>query len=252
MIRSVQNRNDGLRRRLGQSVATFAAINPINAGISAGVSLASTAITNWMNSIQLSHDADTATTLIVNGLGAQLENLDQAYLAEPNPTCADQRAALNAYDQAWQWLQSSAACGNPAYGAAGNRCISDRAPTGPYPWQTYYRNPIANDPRVASLECDTSESVLLPSLSTGQYSDTGITSGAGSSSTGQTAAQIAAAAVQAAAATSANPTTPTTSAAASLSTTPAGVAVPSLTISPTYLLIAALGIAALFLSGGDK
>jgi hypothetical protein len=161
----------GIRRRIGAAVA----FDPISAGISAGVGLASAAIGSWMNSIQLSHDADTATTLIVNGLATQLQNLLNAYMAEPNPSCADQRAALDAYDQAWAWLQSPAACGNPSYGSAGNRCISDRAPNGEYPWQSYYRDPIANDPRLANAGCDTSQEILLPSLSTGTYAATGIT-----------------------------------------------------------------------------
>lgn len=157
----------------------------ISGGISAGVSLATSAASLWMNSIQLSHDADTATTTIVNGLASQLSNLVQAYLSQPNPTCADQRAALDAYDQAWQWLQSPQACGNPSYGSAGNRCISDRATGGKYPWATYYRDPIANDPRVAG--CDTSQQVLLPSLSTGVYQAQGVTAAAGNATTGQLA-----------------------------------------------------------------
>lgn len=169
--------------------------------ISTGIGLAVSGIGMWMNSIQLSHDADTATTLIVNGLAQQLGNLVSAYLAEPSPTCQDQRAALNAYDEAWAWLQSPQACGAPAYGAAGNRCISDRAPGGKTPWVNYYRDPIANDPRVAALGCDTGQDVILPTVTTGSYGDTGITSTGGSSTTGQTAAQIAAAAVAAAAAT---------------------------------------------------
>jgi hypothetical protein len=153
------------RRRMGQIP-----------GVGAAVELASAAVNTWMNSIQLSHDADTATTLIVNGLAAQLQNLLNAYLAEP-ATCASQRAALDAYDQAWQWLQSPAACGAPAYGSAGNRCISDRAPGGPTPWHVYYRDPIANDPRLAGQNCDTSAEVILPSLSTGTYAPSGITAG---------------------------------------------------------------------------
>jgi hypothetical protein len=156
------------RRRLG-------AFDPLSAGISAGVGLATAAVGDWLNSIQLSHNADSATTAIVNGLGTQLSNLDAAYLAESNPSCADQRAALDAYDQAWQWLQSPAACGNPSYGAAGNRCISDRAPGGKYPWATYYRAPISSDPRLIAAGCDTSAQVILPSLSTGTYAPSGIT-----------------------------------------------------------------------------
>lgn len=166
----------GYRRHLGQASAALA-FNPVTAGISAGVSLASTAVSDWMNSIQLSHNADTATTLIVNGLATQLANLDKAYFAENPPSCADQRAALDAYDESWAWLQSPAACGNPNYGRAGNACISDRAPGGKFPWQTYYRDPIANDARLASEACDTSQQVILPSLTTGTYSPTGITAG---------------------------------------------------------------------------
>src|SRR5579863_10522699 len=111
-------------RRMGQ------AFNPI----STGIGLAVDGLSMWMNSIQQSHNADTATTLIVNGLEAQLKNLDAAYFAEPSPTCQDQRAALDAYDEAWLWLQGPQACGAPVYGSAGNRCISDRAPGGPTPW----------------------------------------------------------------------------------------------------------------------
>jgi len=140
----------------------------------------------WMNSIQLSHDADTATTLIVNGLAQQLSNLDSAYLSEQAPSCADQRAALDAYDQAWLWLQSPQACGNPSYGSAGNACITDRAPGGKYPWQTYYRDPIADDPRLEG-QCDTSQEVILPSVTTGTYGATGITAGGGNATTGATA-----------------------------------------------------------------
>lgn len=173
----------GYRRRLGAGISSAAGSalglsSLATAGIGAATSLATSALQGWMTSIQLSHDADTATTLIVNGLATQLSNLDAAYLADP-PSCASQRAALDAYDQAWAWLQSPAACGNPSYGSAGNRCISDRAPNGPVPWQTYYRDPIANDPRLAGQGCDTSAEVILPSLSTGQYSATGILSSGG-------------------------------------------------------------------------
>ena len=180
-----------------------------------------------MNSIQTSHNADTATTLIVNGLAQQLQNLLNAYMAEPNPSCADQRAALDAYDNAWLWLQSPQACGNPNFGQAGNACISDRAPGGKYPWQSYYRDPIANDPRLAGAGCDTAQAVILPTVS-GGYTDTGITATAGSSTTGQTAAEIAAAAVAAVA--------------------PTGATIPAATTTPNYLLLGAAALAAVLLA----
>jgi hypothetical protein len=189
------------RRRLGNGLGAALSLgsSALSAGIGAATSLAAAAIGDWMNSIQLSHDADTATTLIVNGLAQQLSNLDAAYLADP-ASCASQRAALDAYDQAWAWLQSPAACGNPSYGSAGNRCISDRAPGGIYPWQTYYRDPIANDPRLSSAGCDTGQEVILPSITTGTYAATDLTSAGGDAATGQTAAQLATAALTAAAA----------------------------------------------------
>jgi hypothetical protein len=245
MIRSVPTgASFSFRRRMGATLPATAALasTALTAGIGAGVSLASTAITDWMNSIQLSHDADTATTLIVNGLQQQLAALDAAYLATPNPTCATQRAALNAFDAAWQWLQSPAACGNPSYGKAGNECISARAPGGQWDMTKGDRDPIANDPRLIG-QCDTGTDILLPSLTTGSYTDTGVTSTGGSSITGQTAAQIAAAAV-AAAATPAISTAPATT--LPVTTTPA-TTVPATTTSSNTPLYIGAGILAFLL-----
>jgi hypothetical protein len=125
------------------------AVDPLSMGISAGVGLATSAASLWLNSINLSHQADTATTQIVNGLEPLLNANKNAYLSGPG-TCADQAAALAAFDSAWLWLQSSAGCGRPGYGSAGNRCISDRGPGGKFPWFAWYRDPIANDPRANS------------------------------------------------------------------------------------------------------
>ena len=137
------------------SSAASAAGSLASAGISAGVQLATSAAQMWMQSIQLSHTADTATTQIVNGLAPLLQQNVNAYLAGPG-TCADQAAALSAYLSAVQWLYSNAGCGNGAYGSAGNRCISDRFGPGgatdanaKYPWANYYYYPILNDPRAA-------------------------------------------------------------------------------------------------------
>lgn len=102
----------------------------------------------WLNSINQSHQAMTATTQIVNGLEPLLNKNKEAYLAGPG-TCPDQAAALAAFDSAWQWLISPKGCGSGIYGSAGNACISDRGPGGKFPWFTWYRDPIANDPRAA-------------------------------------------------------------------------------------------------------
>ncbi len=135
--------------------------------LSAGVGLAVAGVQTWLSSINQSHAQMSGTTAIANAWAAQMGNLTRAYLSEVNPTCADQRAALDAFDQSWAWLQSSAGCGNGAFGAAGNACIEDRAPGGKFDATRANRDPIANDPRVSG--CDTSPQLLLPSLTTGTY-----------------------------------------------------------------------------------
>jgi hypothetical protein len=167
------------------------AFNPLQAGISAGVSLATDAANLWLSSIQQSHAQDTAATTIANQFGAAMANLDKAYLSEPAPSCADQRAALNAFDAAWAFVQSPQGCGNGAFGSAGARCIAERAPGGIYDATRANRDPIANDPRLAN-QCDTGVSVLLPDA-TGAYVPTGLTTTGGSAASGQTAAQLTAA-----------------------------------------------------------
>ncbi len=141
--------------RTGYPSRGIGALTPADAalassGISAGVGLATAAASLWMNSIQLSHDADTATTQIVNGLEPQLNAVKNSYLQGPG-TCQDQAAALAAIDTGLLWLQSPKACGQVGYGSAGNRCISDRlCESGcKFPWIGWYRDPIANDPRAS-------------------------------------------------------------------------------------------------------
>lgn len=133
--------------------------------VSDGVQLATAAVNTWLNQIQLAHNADTATTQIVNELEPLLRQNVAAYLSGPG-TCEDQAAAMSAYLTAYNWLISPAGCGNGAYGSAGNRCISDRfGPDGPtdtsntkWPWANYYYYPILNDPRSAGCAAETAAS----------------------------------------------------------------------------------------------
>lgn len=209
MIRSVTpGAQFTFRRRMG--AVPIAAFNPATAAISAGVGVATAAIGDWMQAIQVANMGKSGATAIANELATQLSNLMQAYLATPNPTCADQRSALDAFDAAIVWLQSPAGCGNPQFGSAGDRCISERATAGAkYSYVDYYRAPIANDPRLAAAGCDTGQAVYLPNLSTGTYGNAGITSTGGSTSTGQTAEQLAAGAVTSVPAPAALPSTNT-------------------------------------------
>lgn len=182
----------GYRRGMGDAASAA-----VSGGISAGVGLATAAASLWLNSIQLSHAADTATTQIVNGLEPLLRANMNAYLAGPG-TCADQAAALAAFDSAMLWLISPKGCGNGAYGSAGNACVADRSPGGKWDWTAMYRNPIANDPRatgcalsLAASNPDAAEQSAianLSSLTAGATQQT--TAGQFASSSGVTSAAV--------------------------------------------------------------
>jgi hypothetical protein len=133
-----------VRSGLGSSASAAAGLTSglATAGIGAAVTLAVSGIQMWMNSIQLSHEADTATTQIVNGLEPLLRANVAAFQSGPQTQC-NQQISLAAFDQSWQWLTSNAGCGNGAYGSAGNACISDRQRGGKWDWFSYYRDPIA-------------------------------------------------------------------------------------------------------------
>lgn len=150
-------------------VATYprglGAVDPV----SAGIATAAAGVNTWLNQINLSHQADTATTQIVNGLAPLLQANKDAYEKSPG-SCADQAAAMSAYLTAVKWLYSPGGCGNGAYGAAGNRCISDRfGPGGPtdikatWPWSAYYYWPIANDTRASGCAANLPPDAALQS-----------------------------------------------------------------------------------------
>lgn len=147
MLATVRRGNYRRLGSVGSSVGSLIGLSTgagalATAGISAGVSLAAFGIQAWLSSIQLSHEADTATTQIVNGLEPKLRANLAAFQAAPQTQC-NQQVALEAFDVAWNWLISSSGCGNGAYGSAGNRCVSDRSRGGQWDWASYYRDPIA-------------------------------------------------------------------------------------------------------------
>lgn len=139
--------------------------DPISMGVSAGVSLANVALNGWLQDKKEAARARTFSTTLVNQLEPLLNKNKDAYLAGPG-TCADQAAALGAFDSAWQWLQSGVACGNPQLGAAGQNCINDRAPgSSKWDWTAMYRTPIANDPRpVCNIAADAQEQAAVANL----------------------------------------------------------------------------------------
>lgn len=89
-----------------------------------------------------------------NEASNQMEQNLQSWQALPKTEkCSSIQAYyLQNYDNLWQALVSY--CSNPQLGSAGQRCISDREPGGRWPYQTYYRDPIANDSSVLpDAEC---------------------------------------------------------------------------------------------------
>ncbi len=95
----------------------------------------------------------TQATQFANQAASALDQMKAAYFAQPVRYKSSQTAALSYFDQIAGWLQQM--CSNPALGAAGQRCISERlvhggsAPWCPggtgCDWITAYRDPIAND-----------------------------------------------------------------------------------------------------------
>lgn len=87
--------------------------------------------------------SNMTATQYVDDLERQLAANRDAYLSSTR-TPASRQAALLYFDQQWAWLQSSDACGSKLLGRAGQSCIADRSRSGPYPWERFYRDPIAN------------------------------------------------------------------------------------------------------------
>lgn len=107
-----------------------------------------------------------AATNIANQLEVYWQNNLNNYMQAPVHYASMQAAALNNFDTGWAALYK--ACSDPALGAAGQRCISERQRGGASPWCcnapnsvqvgngmctgcdafVTFRDPIANDPHV--------------------------------------------------------------------------------------------------------
>jgi hypothetical protein len=89
--------------------------------------------------------SNATVTQYVDDLEPLLVANRDAYVSGPH-TVQRQQAALQYFDQNWAWLKSSVACGSKLLKQAGQSRISDRSRPGPWPWATYYRDPIAATP----------------------------------------------------------------------------------------------------------
>lgn len=95
------------------------------------------------------------TSSWANQVGQALSDNLHAYLDQPVRTRSSQQVALANFDSAWARLKEL--CGDPQWGDAGKRCISDRqagacvwkgADGQCWNWFSGFRDPIANDPNV--------------------------------------------------------------------------------------------------------
>jgi len=136
------------------AVAVGAIAPPIGALIAAGAAIAGPIIGLFQGCGQTCVQA----TQYANQAADAMTQLSNNYWSAPVRTIALQQATLQQMQQIMQAMQQ--ACGNPALGSAGQRCISERlvrggtAPwcptsdhTGCDMWTVNY-DPIANDPGV--------------------------------------------------------------------------------------------------------
>ncbi len=139
----------------GAAAGTLAMIAPFT-GPAAPFLLAAAALVTPLSTLfKGCGNTCTQATEYANQFGAQMEKLKALYWNQPVRYRVSQQQTLAYMDQAAGWLAEM--CGNPALGAAGQRCISERlieggtAPWCPTPdhrgcdWITVLRNPIAND-----------------------------------------------------------------------------------------------------------
>ena len=89
--------------------------------------------------------SNVTVTQYVDDLESMLRANRDAYLSGAHPA-ARRDAALKYFDQQWAWLKSSEGCGSRLLGPAGQRCIAERSRDGQWPWENYYRDPIADTP----------------------------------------------------------------------------------------------------------
>lgn len=159
---------------MGMISAAFGPAAPIAAAI-AGIATIGIAIANQFHGCGTTC---TQATDIANKVEVYLRNNVDTYMSASPHYKSLQDAALNNFDLAARAMKQ--ACGDPALGAAGQRCISERlvpggtAPWCPNPgntgcdWYVLYRDPIANDPNVVPDPTGTAGEQTMIDPATGQ------------------------------------------------------------------------------------
>ena len=94
----------------------------------------------WLSAFYANNTASQA----VDTLEPLLQQNRDAYFAGPR-TLPRQAQALAYFDVQWAWLNSPAGCGDRLLGRAGTACLQERARTGKYPWEVWYRDTIVTN-----------------------------------------------------------------------------------------------------------
>jgi hypothetical protein len=164
-----QSGNQEAAEGLTAAAAAAAPFGPVGAAVAGTLELAAQIVNLFKPCGQTCVDA----TQIADQVETVLDQNNQLYFTNPNRTTGDQANALSVVNTAFSQLQS--ACGNPALGTAGQKCLAERIGDGmdpgsstcstglttaneyppygtvPYPvgvcwtWVLAYYDPIAND-----------------------------------------------------------------------------------------------------------
>lgn len=138
---------------------TLGFVDPATAmAIASGVTAVGSAIFGW---IGRRGRQKVAATQIVDEAERLLEQNLRAYLEAP-PLEANRQQAIDNFEQIWRQVLSS--CSDPSLGDAGRRCISERQRGGQWDWFARYRDPIAEDERLANSAAGTPGANFLPAV----------------------------------------------------------------------------------------
>jgi hypothetical protein len=125
----------------GMGAAIGAAAGPIGMAVGALVGIfAPQLFQPDYKKIAASNEANTISDQMLANLNSWKA------LSAAQKTTDVQAYYINNYNQLWNALVQY--CSNQQLGSAGQNCIADRSPTGKYPWNVYYLEPIQNDPQV--------------------------------------------------------------------------------------------------------
>lgn len=123
---------------------------PVGALVGGAISVTAGAISSLFTPDYTKIYASNDANLAAQQLQTNLNGWNNLPLASKVP--AVQQFFEQNYETVWNGLVQG--CSAPSLGVAGQNCISQREPGGPYPFATYYLNPIQNDSSVHAQTAD--------------------------------------------------------------------------------------------------